>query len=160
MIIVFYLFIIIEVVTCDIYLQVTRRSDFGWCHLTRILEVRLSYQKHPRPTGSEESVSQRLSYRMLVRLLEGCLLTDVCIPLLFCWSYRVFPGAACHLLPSPKGGFVLRGTSVVLVHPKRNSGVSPKTVSMCECCSVLVTMSCFLWSITVFSCWYLLVSRS
>ena len=80
MVVVFYLFMIIGVVACDIYLQVTRRSDFGWCHLTRIPEVRLSYQKHPRPTGSEESVSRRLSYRMLVQLLEGCLLTDVCIP--------------------------------------------------------------------------------
>ena len=37
---------------------------------------------------------------------------------------------------------------------KGTQGVSPETVSMCECCSVLVTMSCFLWLISVFSCWY------
>ena len=122
MIVVFYLFMIIGVVTCDIYLQVTRRSDFGWCHLTRIPEVRLSCRKHPRPTGSEESVSRRLFYRMLVRLLEGCLLTDVCIPLLFHWSYRVTPGAACRLPPSPEGGFVLRATSSVPVLSKKELG--------------------------------------
>ena len=152
--VVFYLFMIIGVVACDIYLQVTRRSDFGWCHLTRIPEVRLSYRKHPRPTGSEESVSRILSYHMLVRLLEGCLFTDVCIPLLFHWSYRVTPGAACPLPSSPEGGFVLRVDLRCPGPPKIGTKGWVLRLSMGECCSMLVTMSCFLWSISVFSCWY------
>ena len=54
------------------------------------------------------------------------------------------PGAAFHLPPSPEGGLVLRGTSGVPVLPGKELRASLETVSMCECCSVLATMPCFL----------------
>ena len=77
-----------------------------------------------------------LSYRMLVRLLEGCLLTDVCIPLLFRWSYRVTPGAACPLPPSPEGGFVLRGDLRCPGPPK--IGTQGWVLRLCPCVSVVL----------------------